>query len=926
MKLILFSLLFLSSASFAQVDLMQSSPSIKWKSIENPSVKVIYPDYLGAESTYIANLVEHYSHVVGQTLGRSAPEKFDLIIRTEVAAPNGYVTLSPRRSEWFASSMFFPSIGSTEWYQTLAIHEYRHVNQFDHAAKATGTSVLHTIMGDFGEQLAVFMALPSWYMEGDAVWAETKYTDGGRGRSPRFLARLKAILLTQPIPTYDQFLSGTYKTALPNQYVYGYALISYGTQKYGERVWTKVAWDAATFPHPFRFYSSFEKVTGQNFEGFYNEAMNDLKTKWAADGLSGEVVDYRENYAPEKIGDALYSLHRTLDSYVTVRKEQNGQITNIGEINFSKDFMQIQFGKSKAVLTEFAPDNRYGHKGFSTLVLMDLKNGSLKRIVKGRRIYNPSFNLAENKILAIEFLEDQSWKVVEFDLNGKQLQSFSLAEGKIAEIRYLTDKSAVAVLSDKTGLRSLVEIDLQDKKLVKTYLPGSRNIITSLFVDKSQRVVFKAQSQGKNEIFMLNEGKISQCSASKIGAYTPSSDGDKIYYSDMDGSGSVIASQAISSCKEFDAAQLVDYRYLGENPSDNYNGFPPAPFPDQENMFTKNSDQYKAEDYGDFDRRLLVPHTWGLMLGRGGGLGFATDNYLRTLGTTFLLGVSPEEGGNFTNFSFDIKKYYPIFNLQAEVRRRKTIDFATEDKLDWQEKNVMGSVLIPYIKGVGLYNFSALLQGEYQHADTSDYKFNDFQVAGSEKYDKTSSGLLLSWSKNPKPRSIQSPWLVSYRAQYDDAREASYRLFQEAIAQTPGAFQNDGFKFSFAEQKQPENPGYRFLPVGATFDTYAFSRGYDYKAAPLYQKISGNYVFPISYENFALPRWYYLKRTYGTLFFDSTYVTSPKVEATLNSYGLEARFESTFFRVLPITFGGRVLQRLLDNEVRTEFFLATAVF
>ncbi|MFS4459097.1 hypothetical protein [Bdellovibrio sp. HCB2-146] len=929
-----FLMLFASSLAFAQVDLMQSPPSIKWKSIENNSVKVIYPDYLGVEPVYIANLVEHYSKVVGQTYNIEKPKQFNLIVRTEIALPNGYVTLAPRRSEWFTNSTFFPYVGATEWLQTLSIHEYRHVNQFDNFMYGSGTKVFQVLMGDMGVQLAAAMTMPSWYMEGDAVWTETKYTDAGRGRSPRFLERIKAIVLSGDIPSYDEFLSGSYKTNLPNQYVYGYALISYGTIKYGDQLWQKVADDAAKFPNPFRFYTSFERVTGQKFEDFYAETMNDLKTKWSADAPTAEEkVDYRESYSPGKNQNGLYYVHQTMNTVPTIYREQNGQSEKIAEISFSKDFMQIHFGKTKAVMTEFVPDSRYGHENYSDVVVVDLQSGSQDKVTSGRRIYNPSMNESESKIIAVEFKKDQSWGIIEFDLQGNEIQSFALPEGKFSEARYLDDSRAVAIFQNKLGDRSLVEVDLKAKSITKTLIPHSRNMLTSLVVDPNKNILFEAQYRGYNEIFMIAQNQISRCSESKIGAYTPNSDGTNLYYSKMDTYGTVIAMSPLASCKNMAAGDLVDFKYLGDGPSDNYNKFAITGFPDQESMFTKNKDSYLAQDYGDFDRGLFIPHTWGFALGRGGGLGFQTDNYLRTLSTSFVIGTDPEEHESFANFAFNIKKYYPILSLQAETRNRSVTDFDTDDITTWEENNAGLGVIVPYIKQLGLYNFTASLSGGFEYTDASNYEFNKVDVDGSDYFYKTSSGLSLSWFKAKHARSIQAPWLLSYQIHYDNAENpaqsesSSYRVFQEAVLQTPGAFANDGFVFSFDEQVQEDGPGnYRFLPAGISYDGYVFSRGYDYKEVPKYQKLSGNYVFPIMYPNVAIPRWYYLKQVYGQFFFDSTYVTSTKVASTLNSYGAEARFESVFFRFIPMTWGARVLQKLDDNEVKGELFFASSFF
>lgn len=929
-----------SVAARAQfIDFAQSSPSLKWQSISNESVRVIYPDYLQGESVYIANLVEHYSKFVGQTYGIKNPKQFDLIIRAETGEPNGYVTLMPRRSEWFSSSMFFPGVGSLDWYQALSIHEYRHVNQFDYFNQGA-TKGLYWVMGEFGEIVATFLAVPSWYMEGDAVWTETKFTDAGRGRSPRFLARLKALITSDQIPTFDELLSGTYRTNTPNHYVFGYALISYGVQKYGEELWPAVMKSTARFPYPLSFYNAFSRVTGQSFQSFYDEAMNDLKTKWAKDSApKGELKsEYREILSPAMVGDSTYVIAYDLNSQHTIYKVKGDEMTKIVELPFISDFMSINFGKDKAVTTEFLPSPRFQHRNYSDLVVYDLKSGSKDKLTNGERLYNPRFNAEQNRIIATEFTSHNMWNLAEFDVHGKKLRSFGVPEGKVEEAYYLDNDNAIAILGSKAGLRSIVVIDLKAHKVTKTLLPPSRNLIYSLNVDRNKNIFFEGQYKGRTEIFKLDQqGAAAKCSLSRLGSYTPSSNGEVVTYSDMDSYGSRVIEMPIANCQTIAASELVDYKYLSDDPSDNYNAFPLQPIKDQESLYIQNKEQYKPEDYDGFDKGLIIPHSWGLTIGRGAGLGFATDNYLRTMGLSAIVGTDAEEGQGYANLAFDLKKYYPVFRFEVEERKRKVKDFETQVENKWTEDSAGLTMIVPYIKKRGLYNFqtAATLSGAYTNTDK--YEVNDLEIDGSNYFYKSSAGLAFAWSKDPSARSLQAPWLLSYAVKFDNADSPSddaadgYRVFQAAILQTPSIFANDGFKFEFDQQNRDTKPGsYRFLPVGVSAVSYVFSRGYTYEDVPGYQKVSANYLFPIAYPDFTFggmfTSWLYLKRIYGNAFYDTTFVQDTRMEpSTLNSYGLEMLFEAKLFRFLPLTGGVRVLERLSDNVVVGEAFLASGV-
>lgn len=928
----LLATIFFATLVQAQVfDTAQSLPNHSWQTISNEFVKVIYPEVMKNEAVYIANLIEHYSKYVGKTYGIEKPEKLSLILRPDNSDPNGFVTLAPRRSEWYASTMFTPYVGSTDWFQVLSIHEYRHVMQYDHYNRRT-VKFLYYIMGDGGRSLATFLALPSWYNEGDAVWAETKYTDAGRGRSPRFLARLKALVLRDQIPTYDQFLNGSYSTELPNQYVYGYALISYATQKFGENIWQKITDDVALFPNPFRLYTSFENITGQSFESFYNETMNDLKSKWSKDApLSLKTEEFRDQISATQINDTVYYVERTLDSLPSIVVEKSGQRKTLAKLPFIKEISWIQFGKTKAVYTEFNSNPRFDFAGSSDIIIVDLQSGKTKRLTEHRRFYNPSFNLSQNKILATEFTIDQKWVLVELDLNGKVLQQVGIPNHKVVQGVYLDDKNAVAILNGQTGLKSLVTVNLQTHQVTQTLLAPSHNLLNAISVDAKKNILFEAQYKGATDIFALNSSfALFRCTNSKIAAFTPTSDGQHLFYSDSDVNGAIYKKINLSECKSFSNSELINFNYLGDNPSDNYNKFPLQSFPEQDQLFTKNLANYKAEEYGDFVQQLLIPHTWGLLLGRGFSLGLQTDNYLRTLSFAALTGSDSEEGTNFSAVELSLKKYYPLIGLKLENRQREVTNLETVSTVKaWTENNALVSMIIPYRHNYNIYSTFASLSFEGGYTDTSNYKLNKVDYSDSNYFYKSSAQFSFAWQQNPAPRSIMAPWLLSYSIRSDKAEKPkdsslnSNRVLHQATLQTPSLFKHDGFTFNYSQQNQTgSNLAYRFAPESSAID-YVFSRGYTYKDVTVFKKTSANYFFPLIEPDLTLGGFYYLKRSYANLFFDSTVVDSSLVNSTLNSYGAELLLESKVFRILPLTFGVRVGQKDLDKKSFSEGFLAT---
>lgn len=932
MKICLVLLFLLSSYSFAQ----QSSPSIEWSTISNKYVNLIYPKYMKNESIYIANLVEHYASVVGLTYDIQSPKQFTLLIRPELASPNGFVTLGPRRSEWFSSANFSNFVGASEWYQTLAIHEYRHIIQFDNF-ESGWTRFANFLFGDMGKTIVLFSGLHPWYMEGDAVWAETKYTDAGRGRSPYFMARLKALVLSDQVPTYNEFVNGTYTNSIPNHYVLGYVLISSATKKYGEKFWSQVVKKIASAPHPFRLYSAFKEVSGTSFLDFYEQTMNDLKTKWSDDKEAIAQVkktQYRDNIYPFKIESDFYFLHYDLDNYWKLVKKSGQLKEEIFEIPFEKGLTQLDISKSKAVYTELASDKRFSYKSSSNIFILDLEKNEKIKITDQKRYYFPKLNKAANQIIAVEFTEKQEWNIVILNLEGEVIKNLRIDNYNVTQADFSNNnEEVVAIISDKNGFKSIAKINLNTKK-IETLLPPSRNNIYSLNVDIKNNILFEAQVDGYIQIIKLNLasiGNFQKCSDAKIASYSPFSDGEKLFYSNQDAYGSQILSTSLENCTEIDVATLTNFNYLSEGPSDNYNHFPIQNFKDQELMYKDSANQYAHNEYGHVDKRLFTPHSWSFFTGRGFGFLTSTTNYLGTLGFNVSLGRDSEEKENFGSFSFDFKKYYPIFSIGAESRNRFADIYASSYDLEWNEKSVDLSVTLPYLYTRGLYSFNSALFSQISYLSASDFEISDSNLGYKDRsYRVVTSGANFMWSKEMKKRSIIAPYLFSATLNYSDAKNkdnklSNYRFYNDFQLNIPGLFNHDSLFFTFTTERMKDlNSAYKFLATKKSMNNYVFSRGYKYTSVANYEKWTANYLFPVGYPNFDL-NFLFIQRVFSTLFYDTTKIDSKYKVETLASYGLDLQLETKLFRLIPIYIGATASYKKKTQEFVYDYGISTTV-
>src|SRR5687767_6646228 len=220
-------------------------PSVKWNQLNTDTARVIFPSGLDSQAQRIASVI-HYLAQRNTGLGSNV-RKIDIVLQNNTTIANGYVGLGPYRSEFFltpASNNF--DLGTIAWADALAMHEYRHVQQFNNLRKGI-SNAFYYLFGEDGYALAVNAAVPDWFFEGDAVYNETVHSNQGRGRIPFFTNQYKALWNENKDYSWMKLRNGSLKDLVPSRYHLGYLLVNYGYEKYGPDFWKKVSTDAAAY-------------------------------------------------------------------------------------------------------------------------------------------------------------------------------------------------------------------------------------------------------------------------------------------------------------------------------------------------------------------------------------------------------------------------------------------------------------------------------------------------------------------------------------------------------------------------------------------------------------------------------------------------------------------------------------------------------
>lgn len=157
---------------YGQTVLDGNPTRLKWRQVKTENFKVLFPTGFDQQAQRVANTLEHIRTAEARTLG-SVPRKITVILQNQSAVSNGFVSILPRRSEFYTMSpQDYNFLGTNDWLDLLTSHEYRHVVQYQHATRGFNRLFYYL----FGSSTLAGMsqaAAPQWFWEGDAVAVET---------------------------------------------------------------------------------------------------------------------------------------------------------------------------------------------------------------------------------------------------------------------------------------------------------------------------------------------------------------------------------------------------------------------------------------------------------------------------------------------------------------------------------------------------------------------------------------------------------------------------------------------------------------------------------------------------------------------------------------------------------------------------------
>lgn len=250
-----------------------------WLQIKQPLFTLIFHPEIEAEAQRTADKLNDYlkSHLLEMPLEKKL-KPIPIVLYNESQTSNGNVGLIPYRSQWYNRPSSFSGL---EWFDVLAVHESRHIVQFNQIFDTRAGKILGVAFGAKATAGMSALLVPSWFIEGDAVVSETTLTRGGRGRVASFDLWFRTDTLEHPAYSYERAMLGTGFDRVPylSPYVLGYFLTTYLRTEYGSDVFDRSIDHLAT-SSGFNFDGSIKTETNSSLSTHYQNMINKLRQKW----------------------------------------------------------------------------------------------------------------------------------------------------------------------------------------------------------------------------------------------------------------------------------------------------------------------------------------------------------------------------------------------------------------------------------------------------------------------------------------------------------------------------------------------------------------------------------------------------------------------------------------------------------------------
>lgn len=931
MRKLISVLFFLVSGLYANAQLFGGNPpSTKWKQIKTDTVRIIYPTGLDSQAQRVAAIVHKLALEKPVSLGDQL-KRVDIVLQNQTIIPNGYVQLGPFRSEFFLTpDMNNFGQGTLSWTDQLALHEYRHVQQFNNFNNGL-SKLMKTLFGQEGYSLAINASIPDWFYEGDAVYQETLLTEQGRGRIPLFMNAYPSLWREQKKYSWMKLRNGSLKDYVPTHYHLGYLLVNYGRLKYGADFWTKVTKDASAYKGLFYpFQTAIKKYSGKSYTEFREDAFSYYNSKTdeavTPDSFLFPVKKtYVTNYYfPYSAGEDsliyLKSGYRERPAFYLHDKSGEKRIS-IRDISMDEQF---SYRNGKIVYAAYENDPRWGWLDYSVLKVLDVQSGQQYSLTRKTRYFTPDISSDGSMVVAVNVDKKGFSSLHILDAaNGSVLKE--IRSGEIAiftDPKFIDKENVLTIVRLKNGKSSLAVAGISTG--IITRLTNPSFTVTGYPSVAGDKVFFTAAVNGTDNIYALDlhSKTIWQVTRGTAGKYFVNADEKRITWSEFTAEGYQLKQQSIIPDLWLPAGSALPDSVSGSWPVS------AAAENVLNNVTTVKEGNYPQSPYKK-STRLLNFHSWRPYY-EAPVFTFSLygENILNTLQTELYYIYNETEKTHGAGFSTVFGGAFPYISAGSEYTFNRESQIGNRIR-NWSQLDSRIGLTLPLnqIKGKSYRYFTLSSFYVLRNEFNKDF-YKDSLGTTSFGYGSHS----ISWTQQVQ-RAVQHiyPRLAgSVTASFRHAiTKYEGRQFNGSAAlYLPGIMRNHNLVFTGAFQQRDT------LGQVSFGNRFPYSRGYTGRYFTRMWKTGVNYHLPVWCPDAGVGNILYIQRLRMNMFYDFTKVYSKDKSQTRNQRSVGGEFfaDTKWWNQYPLTFGIRV-SHLLDIDqfdgwkgTLFEFVLPVSIF
>ena len=503
----------------------QLVPNDDWRTLETKHFRVHFtPPLEGLARRAAVNAERAYTELSTELVPPRGT--IDLVVADNVDYVNGYATPFPsNRIVVFAHP---PTDASglryyTDWNALVITHELTHIFHLDRSR-----GIWRVGQAIFGRNPLLFpnAYLPSWVIEGLAVYFESRLTGVGRLEASEHSMIARASALGHKVPTLQELSPGT--SRFPGGevvYVYGSLMFDYLSRNHGPRSIRDFVERSSKTPLPFFLTPTSRAAFGESFQTAWQHWRDSLVREV---GSAGErMPEWREltragriALFPRWLGDSalIYAGNKGREMPAAYTVSLRGVEQRLGRRNSTGPNIRLRDGSLLFTQLDFLDPYHLRED------LYVQRGGSQRRLTRGARLSWPDARF-DGEIVAVQDLGGTT-RLVRVSADGRRITPLTLTDADIqySDPRWSADGNRIVAVAQTLGTSQLVVMDAAGQRLTAF---GSARAVNSSpsWSQDGNRIFFSSDRTGRPQIYVADLSRrpvtLSRLTDAATGVFSP---------------------------------------------------------------------------------------------------------------------------------------------------------------------------------------------------------------------------------------------------------------------------------------------------------------------------------------------------------------------------------------------------------------------